>query len=140
MYDNVGQKIKGLVSAVVKLMIFFSILFGIIVIIASFATEIYIGVFAGLAIAILGSLSAWMSGLILYAYGEITQCVQKMAGVLQTDTVDNANSSLEESNVAEKDPWEEGSWVCSECGTENPLLRKYCLKCNTSKEWSDTKK
>ncbi len=140
MYQNVGKNIKQLVSSLVKLMIVLAIITGVIIVIASIVAESFFGVFIGIVVAVLGSYLSWVSGLILYAYGEITDCVQKMACSVQKEIINDINDRPEQTATeAEVDPWANGSWVCRSCGTENPIKRKYCLQCNSSKEWSDSK-
>jgi len=133
MYNNVGKGIKNIVSTFVKIQIVLYVILGIILLIASIASEVFIGVFLSIIFVALACWLAWVGGLILYAYGEITDCVQKLADTTQEDKAE------EEPLSVEVDPWAEGSWKCNSCGTENPLKRRYCLKCNTAKEWSDTK-
>ena len=67
MYENAGRSIKSVVTVAVIVMMVLSVIGGIIVM-----AEGGVGVILGLIVMALGCFSAWLSGLLLYAYGEIT--------------------------------------------------------------------
>lgn len=67
MYKNSGAKVKGLATTITTLVMIGSILFGLIIIVASksFLT--------GLIFAVVGCFIGWLSGLMLAAFGELVE-------------------------------------------------------------------
>ena len=128
MYNRVGKKIKGLVGVVIKILIALNIFLSVITLFWGAGSEEPIICLCGLLSAILGSFLIWVSGLTLYAFGEITDCVQKLAGNLPEVT---------EELQMEENPGTPNFWVCKACGTKNPLVRTTCSKCMMSCEWYD---
>lgn len=68
MYRNSGGKIKGLATFISAVLMVISVIGGLIVMFAGDA-----GVIAGLTIALVGCLSAWLSGLMMAAFGELVE-------------------------------------------------------------------
>lgn len=133
MYSNAGKSIKSYVKVVVSIAICICILLGILVIAI---TEDFLGVLLGLLIAGVGSFMAWLSGLVLYAFGDIAERVanidEKLSGNVQSADVQKGTDDQAAAIDWEKEP----QWECYNCGTSNPMQRAYCLKCNTSRDWS----
>ena len=70
MYNNVGRKIKDLASLLAGLGIFFSIIIGLIMFAAGIENNGYLS-FMGIIFAVVGSIAAWLSALLLYAFGQL---------------------------------------------------------------------
>ena len=65
MYNNAGGKVKGLATTITVLTMIVAIIFGLIGMSQSFL--------AGLFIILFGCLGAWLSGLMLAAFGELVE-------------------------------------------------------------------
>lgn len=127
MYNNAGKSIKGLVKIVVGIQMALFIILGIVLMVSG---EGGAGAFLGFLVGGAGCFFAWLSGLLLYAYGEIADGVKRLAERTQQDT--EKDNRTDESNVGD-------TWTCAGCGTQNPATRKYCLNCSITKEWSDSR-
>ena len=66
MYDNIGSKIKILAQVIAVFGVFISITCGLILIINDMAA-------AGICIAIVGPILAWVSSFVLYAFGQLVE-------------------------------------------------------------------
>lgn len=71
MFDNIGGKIKGLASILTWIGIVASVIIGII-----FIAD---GDGGGILIMILGSLTSWLSSLLLYGFGELIENTSTIA-------------------------------------------------------------
>ena len=78
LYNNVGGKIKGLVSFFTWLGIIASIIAGIVIM---FIDEQMILV--GVLVILLGSLGSWLSGLLLYGYGQLIENSDKLVKAMK---------------------------------------------------------
>ncbi len=67
MYKNSGAKVKGLATTITTLLMVGSVLLGLVIMIL---TE---GFVAGLIVAAFGCFTAWLSGLMLAAFGEMVE-------------------------------------------------------------------
>lgn len=106
MFNNIGKKIKTLAAVTAWIGIIASIIAGLSMI-ATGASQLdwdeTVGltlIFSGLGIAVVGSLLSWIGAFVLYAYGEITDCVKEIAGrdkrTVQTAPVQTAVDPLED--------------------------------------------
>ena len=124
MYTNAGRSIKNIVAKVVTFRMVMSILIALVVVIivgdkAGFAS----GCILGMIVGILGCFIDWLSGLVLYAYGDIA------------DNLTQINEKLNEKmEYAEKT-----QWVCFHCGTQNFDNHGYCAQCGINRDWSKNK-
>ena len=89
MFDNIGGKIKTLASVITWLGIVGSVIIGIILM--ATAEEL---IFAGIIIAIVGSISSWIGSFLLYGFGEL---VENSAIIAQKTDVNLTKSKV--SNV-----------------------------------------
>ena len=95
MYQNAGKSIKTLVTLIVVIQMVLAIVAGFGV--ASFLEDISdSGSFIGFLIAAVGCFSAWLSGLILYAYGEIADGVKRMASNYGLGNTEDKESGFSE--------------------------------------------
>ncbi len=74
MYNNAGGKIKGLATVIVAIGMIASVILGIVAMFGNF--------FAGLLTAAIGCLSAWLSGLMMAAFGELVENSYKILQIL----------------------------------------------------------
>lgn len=124
MYSNVGSKIKSLVKIIVGVGMAASVLVGIVIWVTAEAFLL------GLLIAGLGCFASWLSGLVMYAYGEMADCLQDIRDhLLEKDQEEEINEKIDPENI----------WKCYHCGRENVRTMKYCTKCGTNRDWSDEK-
>lgn len=114
MFDNIGGKIKTLASVIAWLGIVCSVIIGIVFI----ATAEKL-IFAGIIIAIVGSISSWVGSFLLYGFGEL---VDNSAIIARKSNVNFLNSKL--SNTV---GCEGNANKITKNGTES--LRKWNGKC-----------
>ena len=86
MFDNIGGKIKTLASVITWLGIVGSVIIGIILM--ATAEEL---IFAGIIIAIVGSISSWIGSFLLYGFGEL---VENSAIIAQKTNVNLTESKV----------------------------------------------
>ena len=86
MFDNIGGKIKTLASVITWLGIVGSVIIGIILM--ATAEEL---IFAGIIIAIVGSISSWIGSFLLYGFGEL---VENSAIIAQKTNVNLTKSKI----------------------------------------------
>lgn len=87
MYDNIGEKIKGLSVTTAVLTAFASIITGIV-----FMCEGGSLFISGLLIAVIGSFGAWVSSWLLYGFGELI--VQTTNNVYYTEKMSSMRNEL----------------------------------------------
>ncbi len=111
MFDQIGKKIKTLAKAVAWIGIMLSFLVGAALMFNS----------SGLSLVIVpvGSLLSWLGSLLLYGFGELVDCAQRIA-----DRMD-----APEEGIA---PPPHGGWTCPHCGTKNLLGDPKCKSCGKS--------
>ena len=108
MYNNVGKQIKNLASIIAIVEAVASVITGIIVACIDFEYMWWIG----LIIIVGGLLVAWLSNLILYAYGELVDKTSLIESYLNTNKVKSSISN--QNKVAGSNEWK-----CSKCGAVN---------------------
>ena len=98
MYQNAGKSIKTLVTVIVAILMLLAITAGVGL--ASFLNNFGEGgSFIGFLVAVFGCFSAWLSGLILYAYGEIADGVKRLSSKFcLEDAEDRESGNSEESD------------------------------------------
>lgn len=88
MFDNIGGKIKMLAKVFCWVGIGLSVLVGLLMMIAGAAsggssTEAAVGlvsgVFGGLMVIVIGSLSSWIGSFVLYGFGELIERTTEIA-------------------------------------------------------------
>lgn len=114
MFDNVGQKIKGLAMVVTWGGVIISV-------VAGFVVQFPIGL---LTITPIGCLGAWVTGLLLYGFGhlivnsnESIELLRSMAGEMGAPVPPSP---------AAREPWK-----CAACGTYSPAREARCIQCDT---------
>ena len=140
MYSDVGKKIKTLATVCACFGVIISIVLGAVLMIE-------IGALMGLLLIACGCIFAWLGYLTLYAFGEITDCIQDIRNQLcdgeeQRGVVELAqNAAVGEVRRAEITSVEnaapEDIWTCYNCNTKNLRKVPYCVKCYVSREWSN---
>lgn len=139
MYSDVGKKIKTLATVCAC--------FGVIISIALGAVLMINEALMGLLLIACGCICAWLGYLTLYAFGEITDCIQDIRNQLcdgegQRGVVEPAQNSMEGEDrravvTSVKDAPPEEVWTCYDCGTKNLRRFQYCSKCKVYRDWSD---
>lgn len=138
MYPEVGKKIKTLAKVAVIILTIPSALLGI-GIFAWFAQSegmAAVGFFIGIGVIALGYFSAWLNGILLYAYGELVDKISSiesyltgrkpvMGKTVKTAPVNGKNVNL----VVPRNP--DGSWDCPFCNTRNAPDAVCCQQCHT---------
>lgn len=124
MYSDIGTKIKKMVEFVVGAGIAFFVIWGIIAIISQPKS------LSGLLIIIIGPLLCWLSGFILYGFGELVDKVCAIEKHLQSSAAKKQLAEEAETEISHVIPYmkEENTWVCPECCREHAACEKTC-KC-----------
>ena len=138
MYQNVGQKIKNLTKIVVTIMMIVSIIAGI-GIMAMDEDMILIG----LVVAGVGCFAAWISGLTMYAYGDIAANIQSINQQLANMNGGNnyqgnqpayqAPAPQAPSYTYAPQPEANETWFCAQCGAANGANNSFCVSCGKAK-------
>ena len=150
-YENVGASIKGLARAIA---IIAFIPYGIIAIVLVVATEGW-GIFLSPIVIGIGYGIAWLSGLLLFGFGELISSSAEQATLLRrlsgktqaendilmraTKVLANTANEKKVQSAQTTQPaqpanaYTDGSWVCT-CGQHNP---KYVTTCTCGKNKSE---
>ena len=142
MYENAGKSIKNLVKTIVTISMIMWIVIGIVVM----ATG-DIGVILGILVAVVGCFMSWLSGLILYAYGEMADNLKSIKEAIAGKEGTHApakpvvqSGSYAQNTAVIKEPKPKlPKWKCYSCGEENEGAISYCIACNVSRRWSEEK-
>ncbi len=111
MFHNIGRKIKGFAQFLTWTGILFSVLAGLVL----------LGSTSGLSLLLytpIGCLLSWLGSMILYGFGELIECTQRIAERLDPP-------------AGEETVHHEG-WTCPHCGTKNLLGNAKCTSCGKS--------
>ena len=142
MYENVGKSIKNLVKTIVTVGMIVWVVIGIVIL----ATSGENGAILGILVAVVGCFMSWLSGLVLYAYGEMADNLKSIKEAVagkegtRTPTKPTAQSGVHAQNtVVTKEPMaKEAMWKCYSCGKENEDTKSFCVACNVTRRWSET--
>ena len=144
MYDH-GETLKRIAIIVEYVGIAASVLAGIVLMIVDH------GVFwwAGIIVALSGSLSAWVSSMVIYSIGDTRQrChdLQKQVSELEKAVAHlgykGQGQGLSERKAAAKEtvpkvqksaPDDENTWTCRHCGNKNQNQLTFCSYCGEDK-------
>ena len=129
MYSNAGKSIKAIVKTVVSLGIFACIVMGILIAVLLGEVVGFAGVVIGFLIAGVGSYFSWLSGLILYAYGDIAYRVKRI-----DEKMNGPDLDIE---CKREIPTVENGWICASCHHVNYKDHGFCAQCGVSQGWSD---
>lgn len=137
MYSEVGKKIKVLAKVIVIIMTIPSVLLGIgiFVWLAQFEELAAVGFFIGIGVIALGYFFAWLSRILLYAYGELVDKTVSIESYLagrkpvmekpvKTVPVKEKDVNL----VVPRNP--DGSWDCPFRNTRNAPDAVCCKQCH----------
>ncbi|MBE6917110.1 MAG: hypothetical protein E7470_04295 [Ruminococcaceae bacterium] len=132
MYEWVGTKIKSLTKIICGIGIAVSVIGGVVLIFtANFLT--------GIIVAVVGALSSWISGFMLYGYGEIVDNLMEMNYRLQHMDVGASGKDsfyvYAQDGVYTETP--ENGWRCA-CGRVHLAYESSCV-CGKSKRDAMTK-
>ena len=113
MFENIGEKLKGLASFMCWVGIILSVISGVSIIIDG-------TLFWGLFVAVLGSLGSWISSWVTYAIGEIAECTELIPSLYRNN----------KSNGNEKQPKQQKIVsIPKPITTKNYSTQKRCPHC-----------
>lgn len=121
MFENIGQKIKGLSKIIFTAGVILAVIIGIIL----FCLLIEDGVLAVLsAVACIGIgiLLSWLSVMLLYGYGDMVQNISDIRNQLYV--ANDTKSPQNKTDVVSKP-----HWVCKNCGRQNAAGSTSCWNC-----------
>ena len=145
MFNRAGNSIKKIVKAVTAIQIIISVVLGITGWAVISGNRGSGGFFVALLIIAIGCFSAWLSGLLLYAYGDIADNVELIREAITENTVPTAPAApaaaaeMKAATGEIKTPVQTVSgekWKCASCGYINAPDKNYCVNCNVTKVWS----
>ena len=124
MFDNIGGKIKTLASVITWLGIVGSVIIGIILM--ATAEEL---IFAGIIIAIVGSISSWIGSFLLYGFGELVEnsaiIAQKINVNLTKSKVSNAvgyGGTFNQTTQNKTESLHKWKGKCQMCDKDNVMI------------------
>ena len=129
MYSNAGKSIKGCVKTIVTISMIAYVVVGIAI--GIFVNRITgeSGWLIGMLVVGVGCFLAWLSGLTLYAYGDMADRLKRIDEKLNgPDKSDGGSVEV---------PTEENGWTCAACYHVNFKNHTHCTKCGVTKSWSD---
>ena len=132
MYDNIGQKIKGLSNAIFTILAALGAGCCLLVMVTSEGIMVLIGLLMFIIIPVL----AWVSSWLLYGFGELIEA-QCVATEILLEIRDSINEkSIESDYSVDKNELYEyenlRASVCQNCNTEQPDNRTICCKCGAN--------
>jgi hypothetical protein len=133
MYKNAGKSLKNATIAIVVIGIFLSVILRIVLM----ATLREAGFIVGLLVAGLGCFLSWLGGLVMYAFGEMADCMLQMKNKLVGEEAPEEDVIAPHYNVVTQQ--EKKPWVCYSCGTNNVHGAAYCVNCGSNRDWSEEK-
>lgn len=151
MFDNIGEKIKGLATAICWIGIIASVLVGFCIIILG-GVYFYAGlhVFIGLVVLVIGPLLSWVCSFFMYGFGQLIENSDALVNLnksqLKKMTLSTGDSSVENKTMVNHKPFsiedirvsknEKKDYVfkCPYCGKEHFFPNKpdtfVCIHCN----------
>lgn len=96
MFNNIGRKIKGLAKFLFWILVIASIILGAITIMQAVgsrgsSSSKILAVIGGFLVIGGGIVLAWLQNFLLYGYGELIDCNQKMLRILEERNMDRNN-------------------------------------------------
>lgn len=146
MYSNAGKSIKDIVTKVVVFQMIISILLALVVFFARIGDG---GLIIGILVGVLGCFSAWLSGLVLYAYGDIADNLSQINSKLDKGGEKTSQGKFSRSQTSLSDGShlkvdstvpkvvDTSSWICAQCQTSNQYSAACCYNCGATRAWSD---
>jgi hypothetical protein len=125
MFDNIGSKLKSIAH-------WYTVIGMILVVILAFIMLGSLG-FLALIYGVIGCLSVWVSGAVIYGIGQAVENTDILRKKLAAETLEPEAPVYQP--VSKREPW-----ACVSCGMENMGHIPYCNGCGTSREWSNAKK
>ena len=131
MYKNAGKSIKEWVKISVVFMMLIWIVFAIVVSVMLYKLFGGIAILLAVSVMVIGCFLIWLSGLMLYAYGDIADNIKTIRKIAENSQ--NSAKNKKDTDVRK----EERKWRCANCGTENENENTYCVACDVSRAWSE---
>ncbi len=125
MFDNIGSKLKAVAH-------WYTVIGMILVVILAFILVGSLG-FLALIYGVIGCLSVWVSGAMMYGIGQAVENTDVLRKKLAPESLEHEQPAYQLAPKLE-------SWVCVSCGMENMGHIPYCNGCGTSREWSKARK
>ena len=129
MFDNIGEKIKGLASFIFWFQAIIAVLAGVVI--AASNEDSFV---VGMLIMLVGPVFAWASSLTLYGFGE---AIVKLTKIEENTRKEGATAEVVASdadNAEEKDPGyvvlDEKKVACKRCGFRQKKGRAACWNCD----------
>lgn len=122
MFDNVGEKIKGMARFVFIAGIVASAI-GAIVLWAN-NNSYTPTVLSGILVLVSGTISSWITAILVYGFGELIESTQDIRRTLKGTEKDSAMSLLTE-EARERKTLKDGGWKCT-CGRTNESYVSTC--------------
>ena len=130
MFDNAGQKLKGLAKFI----------FGFIVVVSCLLAIIGMKSAGGVTLLLIpaGIVVGWLSSILLYAFGELCENVNNIAyynGTAKKTVSPSQPVSHNYNNTAPKTPIKKSLsdntsyWICPECDEKNSSQARFCRSC-----------
>ena len=131
MFNNVGKKIQRISTVVFWLQTIICILIGI-ALWGALADDDrgFVGFITFLSVSAGGGFAAWLSQLMLQAYGKITECCEQKLDMSNSSTATPTNITPNSSTNFFGNN-KDGSWCCT-CGRKNSSYVSTCT-CGTNK-------
>lgn len=149
MFDNIGEKIKGLAKLCFGLCLFLGIVLGIV---AGIAAKGFAGFLLFLVISVVSGVVGYLSVMILYAFGDLVantehirryvfkisngEIVNERVSVGQVTYPVRTNSGKSNLESVANSMNNEGEWRCSNCDLKNAKDAKFCRGCGKVKGYT----
>lgn len=107
MFSNIGSKIKSYAKVIFWIGAVISILVGIVVIFIGIASgtsafgsvdigRVFLGIIAGILVAIIGVILSWINVLVLYGFGVLVENTDTLKQLQQINKIDESDDSTME--------------------------------------------
>ncbi len=116
MFENAGKMIKGAAKVATVLGIILSVLGAVS------SGGLWI------VVLIVGCLSAWLGGLMIYGFGELVESTRRIADRIAPEEAAEEAAVRDETDRPILPP----GWTCPHCGTRNKIGEHRCSQCGKS--------
>lgn len=150
MFKNVGKAIKGIAKALFVIYLLFGAILAIVALVSGIAagtsrygSPIFIlwGILGFIGILVFAFVIAYLSVMVLYAYGSITDDIKTIKDTLlmmnpNAAPTYNPQSANEPSPFTIPNPTDDyrpTTWQCNSCGHTNAFENAFCEECGAQK-------
>lgn len=110
MFNNIGAKIKGLAKFIFWVLAIISVIAGMLIIIKGIgnttddSSQKIVSVLIGIAVIVIGIITAWLQNFLLYGFGELVDSNQKILRELEyRNTPNTAHNVVSSKEVKENE-------------------------------------